>query len=85
MATSVTINGAVVRQGPQNDLIVIYDVTVGGKHHMVPFLKSDLIAQGSIANIRTYVAKQSLTTDTVSTTITTVPTSDLDIRGTVSV
>lgn len=85
MATSVTINGAVVRPGPANDLLVTFDVTVAGKHHQVTFLKSDLLAQGAKTNIQTYVAKQALSADTVATTITTVPTSDLDIKGTVSV
>lgn len=85
MATSVTINGAVARQGPGNEVVIVFDVTVGGTHHQVPFLKSDLIKQGSVSNMRSYVARQCLATDAQATALTTVPTTDIDVRGTVSV
>ena len=80
MATSVTVNGAYLQ--PPGDVVVI-DATVGTTHHQAKFLVEDLKKQPA-SKVLTYVAKHFLTVD-ANSTVTTVPASIPDMRGTVSV
>jgi hypothetical protein len=84
MPVNVTLNGGWinVRDGQQ---IVTVDATVGSNHHQVTFLKSDLDRIPTLAAKQKFVAQQLKAADAQASGITSFPTSDLSITGTISI